>query len=620
MMTLSSCAHGGCCSPSKLWRQVQAIVKSGSEADWGQFCSDQDRAPHVARVLCTQRVANDAALYPASHKHRLLQFPAQQRVHAQRVFGASMGDLNGLQMALVLRRQEMALAILEFMHAQHQLDAISAHDLQLFVNHVWGHGHSALHVAAYWGMTAVVRLLLACGADPQCVNARSMMPVDVCPTSAMACRQLLLVVHKNNKNDKTEQKTRIAQQNAPVPAIEPVVALSLGPTPVSSSAPTVTVVDADASSTISPALPRTSMLLKKAIQQVADLPLDDATTLKHPPKLLYSSSTSSSSSMSSLEDQMPPTPDATTALLCFPSSSPTIAHAKTPNFRPLPPFPAHPRRDTLHSITRPLPPVPVPEVPPKDVETTINTHLPSMERLATPEPLPPALISRTPTPANRLGGIGHESMIDNDPPRDQLPAQPEKEASQMKKTKKKKTVRFCPEVIVMHACTHGDMDDLQALMEQYGSEGEKDMGRVLEQWQDASYRACQLPGVSKNTSSSMSWLHLAILYRQPEIAQYLIDLGCNVNAIDHHGRTPLHYAAMFAQWQTLVALSRHPQIYLHPKSHTGQRVYDCPRAIADQRRCRGILDRAVKQQQLQQQQRPLPLPRIITRSPATTCI
>ncbi|ORX52800.1 hypothetical protein DM01DRAFT_1408124 [Hesseltinella vesiculosa] len=519
----TSCAHGSCCSPAKLWRQIQTILKSGTPEQWVEFCDD-DRAPHVARVLCSQRLANDPSMYPASHKHRLLQLPQQHRAHAQRYFGSCARDLNGLQISLLLRRENMALAVLEFLH--HQRHHVSEVDLDLFLNHTWGKRNTALHLAAYWGMTAVVQRLLTLGADSSIKNASRFAPADLCTQNP--CRSLF----------SSNQKVSVPSA---LPTAKPTRLRPLS---------------------VSPALPRTSMLLKKAIQQVADLPLDDD-ALKHPP-LLLSSSTSSSSSVSSLEDAMPRTPELTTPrTACFPVS-------------PLP----HPDDLFLPDPLETKPELlPCPRSPPHPLVP------PSLERLATPEPMLPLSITRTPTPARPSDQAAPVTQPCPAVPADDPPCPPQP---------RKKVVRFCPEVILMHACMHGDMDDLVQLIQQHQGL-DRHVTSLLTDWQDKYFQACQAPRFSVS-SAPLSWLHLALLHRQEHIAGYLISLGVNVNATDSLGRTPLHYAAMFHLWPTLDLLAHHPLIYLHPKTNAGQQVYDCPRALVDQRRCRVLIERAMKQQ------------------------
>ncbi|CAO3600021.1 unnamed protein product [Absidia cylindrospora] len=609
-----SCGNGSCCSPSKLWRQIQTIVRTGTEQDFVRLCGD-GRAPHVARVLLSQRLVNDPAMYPASNKHRVLQLnlPHQQLV---RLFGTSARDLNALQMALFLRNESMARTILEFLQ-----DCLSTKELAQFVNHSWGQKNSSLHLAAYWGMVSLVRLLLECGADSTHRNARQRGPLDGCTN--LACIQLLQPTSINTTTTSPTTKRR------PSPT----------PTP-----------------TMATPLPRTSMLLKKAVQHVAELPMDSLLTDDHyqqqhrhritpivtdnnnnheptintnnKPTLVFSSSTSSSSLSSLDEPSSPGSPllflsskpsrqPATSDLVllndendveylgkqqqqCWMPSSPM-----TPPMTPLSPTSGYhgdhdddlddDRHDNRRSMTF--------SPNPMDQPTPMCHRL-----LRPPFPL------RSPPPPIRSPSVADDEEEDDDDDNETnlLPPTPTSPTGIMCNNNKKpplpkkiKSVRFSPDIVLFDACVRGDVSDLTDLMkQQQNQQPSKPTSLILQEWEQQHF-------FTSRSASPSSMLHIALLHRQEKMAKYLISVGADVNATDQDGWTPLHYAATLQLWPTVDVLAHHPDILLHMKTNNGLKVYDCPRALVDQRRCRTMIERAARKHQQQQSPKPLPQPCLV---------
>lgn len=169
------CTSATCCSPSKIWKAIQTAIATDDKDGIVKLCQqDPDRTVQVKDVLLTSRLHNDASLYPPSHKHRVLQFDKSIRREATTLFGKSVTDLNALQVALFQEKEDMGLQVLTFLR-QH---AAQPSEIQSFVNHVWGQRNTSLHLACYYGMPRLVRLLLELGADPNAVNERQIKPID----------------------------------------------------------------------------------------------------------------------------------------------------------------------------------------------------------------------------------------------------------------------------------------------------------------------------------------------------------------------------------------------------------------------------------------------------------
>lgn len=166
------CNSASCCSPAKLWRTLQSLVKGDDKKELIKFFKD-DRLEHIVRVALTSRITNDAALYPPSQQHKVIRLTATKE--SMLCLGKSFTDLNLLQLALMTSSESMVMALL----AQLKLHASSA-KLKHFVNHVWGQGNTSLHLAVFLKRHSVVKALLDLGCLSDVSNARNKRPVDCC--------------------------------------------------------------------------------------------------------------------------------------------------------------------------------------------------------------------------------------------------------------------------------------------------------------------------------------------------------------------------------------------------------------------------------------------------------
>ncbi|KAL0096868.1 ankyrin repeat-containing domain protein [Phycomyces blakesleeanus] len=225
------CTSASCCSPSRLWKSIQSMIANDSRDAFTTLSQDPERAPHLTRVLLTLRAANDPLLFPASHKHRVIQFDLPIRSEAVRKFGKQVTDLNALQLALLQRRDGMAHLILGFLR-----QTASPKEVQIFVNHLWGQRNSSLHVACFLNMPRLVRLLLDCGADPAFRNARNLGPVDCSHPDCLSA----LGPQNYFASVQIDQKKRLgAQQDTIYPVTDDLISRpTLSPLSFSSSSST----------------------------------------------------------------------------------------------------------------------------------------------------------------------------------------------------------------------------------------------------------------------------------------------------------------------------------------------------------------------------------------------
>ncbi|KAK8898575.1 hypothetical protein M9Y10_000867 [Tritrichomonas musculus] len=76
--------------------------------------------------------------------------------------------------------------------------------------------------------------------------------------------------------------------------------------------------------------------------------------------------------------------------------------------------------------------------------------------------------------------------------------------------------------------------------------------------------------ITKPLGEFPSVIHYAAMYNNIRILLFCIDRGCSVNLQDSNGRTPLHYAAQYCQYDALYALIDAYDIDVNAKDETGK--------------------------------------------------
>ncbi|KAF7731995.1 hypothetical protein EC973_007100 [Apophysomyces ossiformis] len=541
------CTSATCCSPSRLWRSIQTIISTNARDEFSHLCQDTIRVPHVVRVLLTSRLQNDASLYPASHKHRVIQFDPSVRSDACRKFGKPLTDLNALQLALVHNHEALACSLLHFLR-QHTQNA----ELQLFLNHLWGCGNTSLHLACFFGMSRLVRLMVDLGADPSIRNSRQIGPVDCCTS-----RECLAALEKKQASFTNLQR----------PTSAPPTVITTNP----------------------PSLQRTSMLLKKAVSAlpvpppspspptVSTLPIPDdyfkksmmienvpvmfpqdestnANDVQHPcaqkiarpetilSPLSFSSSSSSSSfsSMSSIEEHTskPSTPDMPD--LCW---SPPTSPMTPPPPPATPEDPYHPSRWT-----------------PSPTATTSIDMTKDEEMMAIEPSVPPTRPGCFPCNPPK-------QQHDRDVPELLIHQEKSEKASLLRQ------VRFDPHVVLVDACVHGDLAEVAQILHTTRMPVQQSVGDV----------------------HNHSLLQLALMHGHEHMVKYLVtEVGVDVNHPDNDGWTALHYAATLGLWSALEYLVSLAHANLNARTNRGLQISDCPKFEQDRRRCRLIIERAIR--------------------------
>ncbi|KAI8380867.1 hypothetical protein BD560DRAFT_432058 [Blakeslea trispora] len=203
--TSKPCTSASCCSPSRLWKTVQLLINTNNRDEFRKLCGDEIKQSHVVRVILSSRLSNNPLVYKSTITidHRITD-----------KFGKlSVTDLNALEIALLQKREHIAYILLQTLK-QHA----SPSECKQFLNHQWGkQGNTALHLAAFWGMSKLVRLMLEMEADPFVKNNRQLKPID-CTTHSDTINLL----------EQKKQKTVTKRPSLLLRKAEETVMLSLG--------------------------------------------------------------------------------------------------------------------------------------------------------------------------------------------------------------------------------------------------------------------------------------------------------------------------------------------------------------------------------------------------------
>ncbi|OBZ90743.1 hypothetical protein A0J61_01196 [Choanephora cucurbitarum] len=164
--TSKPCTSTSCCSPSRLWKTIQLLIQTNNRDEFRKLCGDSIKQPHVVRVILSSRLSNNPLVYKST-------ITIDRRLTDK--FGKlTATDLNALELALLQKHEHLAYILLQTLR-QHATPSES----KQFLNHQWGkQGNTALHLAAFWGMSKLVRLMLDMEADPFVKNNRQLRPID----------------------------------------------------------------------------------------------------------------------------------------------------------------------------------------------------------------------------------------------------------------------------------------------------------------------------------------------------------------------------------------------------------------------------------------------------------
>ncbi|KAI7879075.1 hypothetical protein K492DRAFT_238125 [Lichtheimia hyalospora FSU 10163] len=168
---------------------LKNAIINGSRQDFNNIC-ERASSHELAQALLTWRVA------------RVIQYPLNVRPETVRKLGPikKPSEFDAIQYTLLLQKGALAIAMLEFLQQHCAPDSLRA-----FVNRQWGSNNTALHLACFWNMPRLVRLLLDLGADCNARNANLVSPADCCRTAPHGndCRAML----SSEKQHQQQQQT-----------------------------------------------------------------------------------------------------------------------------------------------------------------------------------------------------------------------------------------------------------------------------------------------------------------------------------------------------------------------------------------------------------------------------
>lgn len=170
------CNSSSCCSPAKLWRTIQTLIKENDKRGLVAFFKEDPRREHIIRVALTSRISNDATMFPPSQQHKLVHIKDTDRKKSLLYLGKSCTDLNSLQLALISSSESTVLCLLSLLKSSHA----TPQDLKVFVNHIYGQGNSSLHLAVFLKRYEVAKVLIELGCKIDHLNAKHKSALDCC--------------------------------------------------------------------------------------------------------------------------------------------------------------------------------------------------------------------------------------------------------------------------------------------------------------------------------------------------------------------------------------------------------------------------------------------------------
>ncbi|KAJ3011318.1 hypothetical protein HKX48_006908 [Thoreauomyces humboldtii] len=153
---------------TEIKRVIFTAINDEDQAALSDFLITYPSSTEVLQLLLTTTYPNTDIFY---------QLDEEVLNDAAELLGPSMANLNAIQIACVLNAEDMALDLLDFV-ARTTDEIQSRKVLYEFMGRVWGDGNTVLHLAAFQGMSELVKRLLELGAASRKKNDRNYRPVD----------------------------------------------------------------------------------------------------------------------------------------------------------------------------------------------------------------------------------------------------------------------------------------------------------------------------------------------------------------------------------------------------------------------------------------------------------
>ncbi|KAI7847908.1 hypothetical protein BDC45DRAFT_471979 [Circinella umbellata] len=563
--TQKQCTSTSCCSPLRLWRTLQTIIHNDSKDEFSRLC-ETTPTELITRVLLTSRLSNDPALYSPSQKSRVIQFPIHVRQEAVRKFGKLVTDLNPIQLALVLKNPVIAFQLLVFLK-----NNATVQELTQFLHHTWGQRNTTLHLACFWNMSKLVRLLVDLGADTNARNTRLVLPVDCCtnneclallsppPTTTIPTTTPTTLTTKNtgvaqkvntNSTKPLQHRPSMLLKKAAERSMTTHVPTLLSPSPSPQQEEEERIVQVVGQNNHHDEITATNEFFDTK-KPLSPSPLEgdhQRGILRMSPMSFSSSSSSSSfSSLSSVEEGTTKSDDLWTPP---PSPMTIITEKKNNNFPPASWTTATSGTHVIMGFSS-SPPSPVPTRP--ACFPTMRTNKQEENEEQVKEQMIKVL----------------KAFKDEEEQQEQTEMIKSSTPKESSFGCIKRQVRFDPKTILVDACTRGDFPEFIEMM--------------------------NLATSDMTDMYNRSLLHIALLNGHENIAKHLIHSDkIDVNHADNNGWTAAHYASALGLWKCLEQLASLEEIDLYIRTYQGYFIYDCPVTEVDKRRCRVIIERGAR--------------------------
>lgn len=153
-----------------------AINEGNKEKLSGLFNTFNSHSTAIIQLLLTTAYPNDDGFY---------HFDQEVALDAEELLGTRFDDfptysvkgLNALHISCILGDEDVAMELLEFVN-NFTIEIDAKKVLYEFMGRTWGNGNTVLHLAAFMGMSDLVKRLLELGAAANRVNERRYKPVD----------------------------------------------------------------------------------------------------------------------------------------------------------------------------------------------------------------------------------------------------------------------------------------------------------------------------------------------------------------------------------------------------------------------------------------------------------
>ncbi|KAI3654655.1 hypothetical protein MP228_000035 [Amoeboaphelidium protococcarum] len=143
------------------------------------FVSDEEAVPFFDAInsgdstTVRKMLSEDKSLTLAKRRSEKFKYDSDVELEAFKFLGAYIGAVTGLQLALMIGRDDIAKDIID--------DTLEASDFDV----TYGGGNTALHLAVFLNANEVVKALIDRGCNPHLKNNKGYSALDIADTQEM---------------------------------------------------------------------------------------------------------------------------------------------------------------------------------------------------------------------------------------------------------------------------------------------------------------------------------------------------------------------------------------------------------------------------------------------------